>query len=76
MATKTCPISRQQFTANAKPIQFVINGQTMLADPKQFSTKSMGYFSGGKMVMVIDGTPVTFQVGLNLTAIGSKELPE
>ena len=69
-------ISRKQFLAKAQPIQVDVNGQKFIAGPKQFSTKSLGFFEGGKMTMVIDGVPVKCQVGINITVIGSKELPE
>ena len=39
MAAKTiCPISREQFTKDAKTMEVVINGITMSLPAKQFST--------------------------------------
>lgn len=59
----------------ATPLKISINGQDMLAEVKSFSTGSFGWYLNGKTVIEIDGTPVQVQLGLNLTIIGSKELP-
>lgn len=77
MAKKTsCPVTREQFRTGAKPVSITINGQQLLADPKEFSTGSLGWYLNGKVVMEVDGQPVSVQVGLNLTLVGSKELPK
>jgi hypothetical protein len=71
----TCPISRKDFRAKAKPLSIVIDGQNVGADVKEFSTGSFGWFLNGKVTVLVDGVPVKVQVGLNLTVVGSKELP-
>jgi hypothetical protein len=71
----TCAITRQQYTANAKPVTVAINNQPLSASPKQFSTGSMGWFANGKVSLIVDGIPVQCQVSLNITVIGSKDLP-
>lgn len=76
MAKKKCPISRVEFTEHADALTLELAGQPMLAEPKQFSTKSLGWHAGGKVNLVVNGKPVPVQVGINLTVIGSKELPE
>lgn len=76
MAKTFSPITRQQFRDGAKPVSITINGNTMLADPKEFSTGSLGWYLNGKTVIEINGVQVTVQVGLNLTVVGSKELPK
>jgi hypothetical protein len=77
MATKTvCPVTRQQFKEHAKPIEVVINGVPMVADVKEFSTGSLGWNINAKMTVTIDGKPVSVQVGMNLTLVGSKDLPK
>jgi hypothetical protein len=77
MAKKTsCPVTREQFRTGAKAVPISIGGTTMLAEPKEFSTGSLGWYLNGKVVIEIDGTPVSVQVGLNLTVVGSKELPK
>lgn len=77
-ATKktACPVGRHDFAANAKPVTVVIAGTTMAASPKEFRTGSLGWYLNGKVVIDVGGVPVTCQVGLNLTAVGSKELPK
>ena len=73
-ATKTvCPISRQDFRAGAKPLTITINGQPMVAQPKEFSTGSLGWFLGDKVNVMMGDVPVKVQLGIN---VGSKELPE
>jgi len=76
MAKKSsCPITRADFVAKAKPVTVMINGATLLAEKKEFSTGSLGWYLNGKTTIDVDGTPVTVQIGLNLTIVGSKELP-
>jgi hypothetical protein len=48
----------------------------MLADVKEFSTGSLGWYLNGKATLEIDGKPVQVQIGLNLTLVGSKDLPK
>jgi hypothetical protein len=42
---------------------------------KEFSTGSLGWYLNGKVSVEIDGRPVAVQIGMNLTIVGSKELP-
>jgi hypothetical protein len=75
MAKKTsCPITREQFTA-AKPVTVIVNGVELLATPKEFSTGSLGWYLNGKTNLDVGGTSVPVQIGMNLTIVGSKELP-
>jgi hypothetical protein len=75
MAKTSCPISRAQFKDKAKPVSVTINGVPMPALVKEFSTGSLGWNLNGKTTIDIDGIPVAVQIGLNLTIVGSKELP-
>ena len=75
MAKTNCPITRAQFR-DARPVEITINGSPMLADPREFSTGSLGWYLNGKTVVDVNGTKVTVQVGVNLTVVGSKELPK
>lgn len=76
MAKKTsCPISRTDFRAKAKAVTVTIGDQRLVAEVKEFSTGSLGWYLNGKTTIDIDGTPVSVQIGLNLTVVGSKELP-
>lgn len=77
MAKKTtCPISRAEFHAKAKPVSVTINNVPLLAEVKEFSTGSLGWYLNGKTTIEIDGKAVPVQIGLNLTIVGSKELPK
>ena len=71
----TCPISRAEFRANARPVDVTIGGQALVAPVKEFATGSLGWYLNAKTTIEINGVPVAVQVGLNLTIIGSKELP-
>lgn len=72
MAAK-CPISKTQFLATAEPVKVEVAGNTLTADPKEFSTGSFGWYLNGKITLSVDGKPVSVQVGANLTIVGSKE---
>lgn len=75
MAAKTtCPITHKQFKEHAKPVEIVINGVPLTAPVKEFSTGSLGWYLNGKMSITIDGQPVSVQIGLNLTIVGSKDV--
>jgi hypothetical protein len=76
MAKTTCPIGRAEYRSKAKPIKVEINGVPMMAEVKEFSTGSFGWYLSGKTTIDIDGKLVSVQVGANLTIIGSKELPK
>ncbi len=77
MAKKTaCPVSRAEFAAQARPLPVQIGDKTYTAVPKEFSTGSLGWNINDKVVIDIGGKPVTVQIGLNLTVVGSKELPK
>ncbi len=74
MPPKTaCPVSLTQFQEKAEPLKVVINGQEMLAEVKTFSTGSFGWYMNGKTMVTVDGKPVSVQIGMNLTVVGSKE---
>ena len=77
MAAKTtCPITRDQFRAGAKPVEIIIDGNKYSAEVKEFSTGSLGWYLNGKTSIQIGGVPVAVQIGMNLTIVGSKELPK
>ena len=73
---KPCPISRRKFRESAQPVRVEINGNPMIAEVKEFSTNSFGWYLNGKTVIDVGGTPVTVQIGMNVTAVGSKEAGE
>jgi hypothetical protein len=72
MAT-TCPITRSDFRAGAKPVTVVVNGVEMTAEVKEFSTGSFGWYLNNKATIDVGGTPVTVQIGANLPVVGSKD---
>lgn len=77
MANKTvCPVTRAEFRSGAKPVSVKIGEVPMLAQVKEFSTGSLGWYLNGKTMIEIDGKAVNVQIGLNLTIVGSKELPQ
>lgn len=70
---KTCPVARQQFLKAAKPLALTIDGKTLIATPKEFSTGSFGWFTNDKFVVEVDGVPVKVQPSISLVVVGSKE---
>jgi hypothetical protein len=77
MAKKTtCPITRADFRRAAKAVTVTIGNVPLQADVKEFSTGSLGWYLNGKTTIDVGGTPVSVQIGLNLTIVGSKELPQ
>ena len=75
MAKTSCSISRKHFQEHAKPVEVTVNGVPMLAEVKEFSTGSLGWYLNGKTTIQVGDTPVPVQIGMNLTIVGSKELP-
>lgn len=71
-----CPVTRDQFKQTAKPVEIVIDGNKFVADAREFSTGSLGWYLNGKTSVQINGVPVAVQIGVNLTVVGSKELPK
>ena len=74
MAKTSCPIDRAEFRQNAQAIEVIINGVPLLADVKEFSTGSLGWYLNGKSTVKVGDKSVSVQIGLNLTIVGSKEL--
>lgn len=76
MAKKTtCPISRADFRAKAKPISVTIGGMGQMAEVKEFSTGSLGWYLNGRTTIEIDGQHVPVLINASLVIVGSKELP-
>jgi hypothetical protein len=76
MARKTtCPISRAEFRAKAKPVTVNIGNVSQLAEVKEFSTGSLGWYVNGRTTLEIDGQPVPVLINASLVIVGSKELP-
>ncbi|HEV8325333.1 MAG TPA: hypothetical protein VG389_27235 [Myxococcota bacterium] len=74
MPPKTiCPISRADFLAKAEPLKIEIGGFPLMAEPREFSTGSFGWYVNGKASLVVDGKTLPVQVGMNLIVVGSKD---
>ncbi len=76
MAKSTCPVTRAEFLNDAKQVEITINGIPMTAEVKEFSTGSLGWYLNGKANVKVGDKSVSVQIGLNLTIVGSKELPK
>ncbi|MGQ0637032.1 MAG: hypothetical protein ACT4QC_20675 [Planctomycetaceae bacterium] len=76
MAKTSCSITRAEFRESARPVEVTINGVPLLAEVKEFSTGSLGWYLNGKSTIKVGDQPVSVQIGLNLTIVGSKELPQ
>jgi hypothetical protein len=73
MAKTACPVTRAQFTEKAEPLKVTVNGQDLIAEVKEFSTGSFGWYLNGKIIVPIDGKNCSVQIGMNLAIVGSKE---
>ncbi len=73
MAKSASPVTRAQFLEKAESVKLTINGQELIADKREFSTGSFGWYYNGKINILVDGKPLSVQVGLNLTVVGSKD---
>lgn len=71
-----CPLTREQFEGAAGSIPIVIGDQRLTANPKVFSTGSFGFYAGGKVDLMVGDKSVTFQVGINVIAVGSNPNPK
>lgn len=69
-------ITRDQFRTSAPSMKVVINGKEFDVAKKEFSTGSLGWYLNDKMDVEIAGVKVKVQIGLNLTVVGSKDLPQ
>lgn len=71
-----CPVTRVEFRQEAQPLKIEVNGVPMIAEVKEFSTGSLGWYLNSKSVVEVGGKQVTVQIGMNITVIGSKDLPK
>ena len=73
MAKSPCPVTRTQFVEKAEPLKVMVNDKELTAQVKEFSTGSFGWNVNEKMTITVDGKPLSVQIGMNLTVVGSKE---
>lgn len=57
-------------------VEVVISGIPTTAEVKQFSTDPLGWHLTGKTNLKVGKKSVSIQIGMNLTIVGSKELPK
>lgn len=76
MAKSTCPVTRGEFLQDAQPVEVTINGIPMTAEVKEFATGSLGWYLNGKTNIKVGEKSVSVQIGMNMTIVGSKELPK
>jgi hypothetical protein len=66
-------MSKTQFLEKAEAVKITIGNVEIVADKREFSTGSFGWYHNGKTTITVDGKPLAVQVGLNLTVVGSKD---
>ena len=73
MAKSPCPLSKTQFLEKAEAVKITIGTTEIIADKREFSTGSFGWYHNGKITITVDGKPISVQIGCYLTVVGSKE---
>ena len=73
MAKSPCPVTKTQFLEKAEPVKIMIGNSEIVADKREFSTGSFGWYYNGKTTVTVDGKAVSVQIGMNMTVVGSKE---
>lgn len=72
-----CPVSREEFEAQAKlQLPITLDGTPMAAIRHKFSTGSLGWMMNGPTTIMVGDVPVKVQIGMNITIVGSKDLPQ
>jgi hypothetical protein len=75
-AKKLAPLSKTAFLEQAKEFTVKIGDKELTAKPREFSTGSFGWALNGKASITVGETEVPCQIGMNVTAIGSKPKSE
>ena len=78
MAKTTCKLTRNQFTSKATKLKVdlgIAGTPAFTLDPKEFATLSLGWGLQTRLPITVDGVACEVIVGLNMTLVGSKELP-
>ena len=70
---KPCPVTRAEFNSNARPMTITINGTPLIADPREFSTDSFGWYGSGKCTVPVNGVGCKVQCNLSFVVVGSKD---
>jgi hypothetical protein len=71
-----CAVTRSEFRQHAQDLPMQLGDlKDLSAGVKEFSTGSLGWNLSEKRDLQLNGHTVKVQIGLNVTIIGSKELP-
>ena len=76
MAKTSCPITRNDFKQHAKPVTVKIGEVPLLAEVKEFSTGSLGWYLNGKTTIEVAGKPVSIRSPRDAVAAGLALVPE
>jgi hypothetical protein len=66
------PLTNDDFLAFAPNEIATISGKPFEMTPREFSSGSVGYYTSGKVDLLVKGAVVKCQVSVNVTVIGSK----
>lgn len=69
-----CPLTKEEFVEAAEALPININGAILTAEVKEYKTGSFGWFCNGKLTIMVGDKPVKVQLGLTMTAVGSKSV--
>ena len=70
-----CKITRKEFAEHAQPMKAKIGDETILLQPKTYSSGSLGFFGNEKKLIEINGKPHVVTAQVVITIVGSKKLP-
>ena len=60
-----------EFMRDAAPLEIELFGNTLIGEPRTFTSGNRGWYLGGKIEVEIGGKTVWMSAGLNLVAVGS-----
>ena len=68
---ETMKMSIKKFLETASALEIDVEGNTLRGEPRTFSSGSVGWYLGGKILMKIGGTEIWAQLGCNVVIPGS-----
>jgi len=60
-----------EFMRDAAPLEIELFGNTLIGEPRTFTSGNRGWYLGGKIEVEVGGKTVWMSAGLNLVAVGS-----
>merc|ERR1711865_807470 len=66
-------MTRSKFMSSAPEMELNIWGNKLIGKPRSFSSDNMGWYTGGKVEVEVDGKVIWGSIGINLTIMGSKD---